>query len=114
MGSSPAGTDRPLGGLLAVRARPRTGSGLFAHCGRSARRGSSANRDDCLTRELPPEKREEAIFEIVNQFNRGAGLITSEDERFQVAELNLSPASEPRLPRPTPQLFSIPSPAQHF
>src|SRR5260221_5455721 len=42
-----------------------------------------------LATHTPPENREEAIFEIVNQFNRGATLITSRDEREQLAELNL-------------------------
>jgi PAS domain S-box-containing protein len=42
-----------------------------------------------LTARTPPEKREEAVFEIVNQVNRGATLITSQEERDQVAELNL-------------------------
>ena len=42
-----------------------------------------------LAAHTPAEKREEAIFEIVNQLNRGAALITSRDEREQFAELNL-------------------------
>jgi PAS domain S-box-containing protein len=42
-----------------------------------------------LAAHTPPEKREEVIFEIVNQFNRGAALISSQDEREQLAELNL-------------------------
>ena len=37
----------------------------------------------------PPEKWEETIFDIVNQLNRGTALITSQDEREQLAELNL-------------------------
>jgi len=43
-----------------------------------------------LLAHTPLGKREGIIFDIVNQFNRGAELIISEDERFQVAELNLA------------------------
>lgn len=39
--------------------------------------------------QTPAAKREEAIFEIVNQLNRGAALITRQAERDQLAELNL-------------------------
>ncbi|MGA2129865.1 MAG: AAA family ATPase, partial [Xanthobacteraceae bacterium] len=42
-----------------------------------------------LAARTPAEKREEAIFEIVNQLNRGTALIGSADEREQLAELNL-------------------------
>ncbi len=42
-----------------------------------------------LAAHIPPEKREEAIFDIVSQLDRGAALITSRDEREQLAELNL-------------------------
>jgi PAS domain S-box-containing protein len=42
-----------------------------------------------LAAHTPPESREERIFEIVNQLNRGAALITSRDERERLAELSL-------------------------
>jgi len=44
-----------------------------------------------------PEKREEAIFDIVNQLNRGSHLITSTEERERVAELNLIAARRAKL-----------------
>ena len=42
-----------------------------------------------LAAHTPPAKREEAIFEIVNQLNRGSHLITSVEDRERVADLNL-------------------------
>jgi PAS domain S-box-containing protein len=42
-----------------------------------------------LVRQTPAEKREEAIFDIVNQLNRGAGQINQQEERDHLAELNL-------------------------
>ena len=42
-----------------------------------------------LLAHTPPDKREEIIFEIVSQFNRSLPLITSRDEREQLARLNL-------------------------
>ena len=36
-----------------------------------------------------PEKREESIFDIVNQLNRGTSMMTSPEERKQLAEFNL-------------------------
>jgi len=42
-----------------------------------------------LLAQTPPERREETIFDIVNQLNRAAALITSPEGREQLAELNL-------------------------
>ncbi|RFU49029.1 ATP-binding sensor histidine kinase [Paraburkholderia sp. DHOC27] len=42
-----------------------------------------------LAEATPAERREEAIFEIVGQLNRGAHLIESDEEREQLASFNL-------------------------
>lgn len=42
-----------------------------------------------LVANTPVQQRTETVFEIVNQLNRATGLITSEEEREQLAELNL-------------------------
>src|SRR2546428_10161496 len=42
-----------------------------------------------LAAKTTPEDLEENVFEIVNQFDRGAALIVTQEEREQVAELNL-------------------------
>jgi serine/threonine protein kinase len=42
-----------------------------------------------LAARTPPGQRDESIFEIVNQLNRGATLITAQDEREKLAEFNL-------------------------
>src|SRR5437016_1152617 len=42
-----------------------------------------------LVANTPRDEREEVIFEIVNQLNRGVALISSPDEREELAELNL-------------------------
>ncbi|MGF6917859.1 trifunctional serine/threonine-protein kinase/ATP-binding protein/sensor histidine kinase [Paraburkholderia sp. 40] len=42
-----------------------------------------------LAAHTPPDKREEAVFDIVNQLNCGATLISSPEEREALAEMNL-------------------------
>jgi predicted ATPase len=42
-----------------------------------------------LAAHTPADKRQEAIFEIVNQLNRGAALMATRDEREQLAAYNL-------------------------
>jgi PAS domain S-box-containing protein len=50
----------------------------------------------CLLDQTPPAKREEAIFEIVNQLNQGAHLLTSTQDREELAALNLTAARRAR------------------
>ncbi|WP_254508235.1 trifunctional serine/threonine-protein kinase/ATP-binding protein/sensor histidine kinase [Anatilimnocola floriformis] len=50
-----------------------------------------------LAQHTPPAHRDEVIFEIVNQLNRGLQLVTSAQEREQVANLNLVAAKRAKL-----------------
>ena len=50
-----------------------------------------------LVAHIVPEKQEEAIFDIVNQLNRGSHFITSNDERRRVAEFNLIAARRAKI-----------------
>src|SRR5215471_16135740 len=45
-----------------------------------------------LTAKIPPGDREEAVFDIVSHYNRASSLLTSPDEREEVAALNLAAA----------------------
>jgi len=50
-----------------------------------------------LAERTPPEKLEEAVFEIVNHLNRGFDLITSTTERERLAEFNLMAGRRAKL-----------------
>lgn len=53
------------------------------------RAGAHLRIGTLMAEHTPPAQREEAIFEIVNQLNRGAHLLASSAERERVAELDL-------------------------
>ena len=73
----PSGAGRASGRRLPVRPRPRSGGRLFADPGSNCAPRRICESGGCSRRIRRPRSAEEAIFEIVNQLNRGARLITS-------------------------------------
>ena len=89
MAGGPSGTGRATGRLLQVHPRSGTRGRLFADPGSIAPLKCISRIGRQLVVQTPPENREEAIFDIVNQLNHGARLMASRDEREQLAEFNL-------------------------
>jgi predicted ATPase len=73
LGSSTDRTYLPLGRFLPLPARSRAGSSLF-HDSATVRSAAHLRIGMLLAAHTPAAKREEAIFEIVNQLNRGSHL----------------------------------------
>lgn len=61
----------------------------YVHTPEAKRASSHLRIGRLLAARTAPEQLEESIFDIVNQFERGAALIAAEEEREQVAALNL-------------------------
>jgi PAS domain S-box-containing protein len=70
-------------------AHDRVQEAAYSMIPEAMRAGAHLRIGRLLIKWTPAEQRQEAIFEIVSQFNRGAASITSRDEREQVAQLNL-------------------------
>ena len=88
MGSRPSELVERLGGSYRFL-HDRVQEAAYALVPESERSHEHLRIGRLLVAHTPPERREETIFEIVNQLNRGATLMTSPDEREQLSRLNL-------------------------
>jgi predicted ATPase/signal transduction histidine kinase len=70
-------------------AHDRVQEAAYALMPEASRGEAHARIGRLLFANTPPAEREAAIFDIVTQLNRGAGLISSREEREQLAELNV-------------------------
>ncbi|CAE6759899.1 Serine/threonine-protein kinase PknD [Paraburkholderia aspalathi] len=70
-------------------AHDRVQEGAYSMIPEAAREEAHLRIGRLLAAQTLPENRKEAIFEIVNQLNRGVALVARQEEREQLAEFNL-------------------------